>query len=163
MDELLGLLKAKTDVLKLLGQMWELLYIESKSPDVGIRRENLVRLLLRKEIGLEVEPAPPMERSWDFKVIIGEREKFYSLKTAEGPSAIKVAWNGFPSMQRARRHQFVHPILYIKNDRKRNEISVAVFDVSDLETVQREMGNAMWWMPRGGTNPRGFGISSRAV
>ncbi|MCS6770359.1 MAG: hypothetical protein NZ570_08000 [Candidatus Caldarchaeum sp.] len=91
MDELLGLLKAKTDVLKLLGQMWELLYIESKSPDVGIRRENLVRLLLRKEIGLEVEPAPPMERSWDFKVIIGEREKFYSLKTAEGPSAIKVA------------------------------------------------------------------------
>ncbi|MEM0443917.1 MAG: hypothetical protein QXX19_08975 [Candidatus Caldarchaeum sp.] len=50
MDELIALLKSRLDVLKFLGRAWDLLYLESKSPDVGIRRENLIRLVLENEL-----------------------------------------------------------------------------------------------------------------
>jgi len=32
-----------------------------------------------------------------------------------------------------------------------------------LERLKGEMGSKMWWVPRGGTNPRGFGISLMGV
>lgn len=163
MDKLIELLKVRRDALEFLGQVWELLYLEGKSPDVGIRRENFIRLMLENELNLKVEIAPPMERSWDFKVLIDDEARYYSLKTAENISPIKTAWNGFPTIERARRHQFKHPILYVKNDRRRREMSIFVFTVEDLLEIGRELRDRMWWIPRGGTNPRGFGISRLAV
>lgn len=163
MDELIALLKSRLDVLKFLGRAWDLLYLESKSPDVGIRRENLIRLVLENELKLKVTAAPYMERSWDFSVLIGNKERFYSLKTSEGVSPIKIAWDGFPSIERARMHKFMHPILYVKNSKRMKELAVYVFDVDDLKRVRRDLGDRMWWMPRGGTNPRGYGIATVAV
>lgn len=43
------------------------------------------------------------------------------------------------------------------------ELAVYVFDVDDLKRVRRDLGDRMWWMPRGGTNPRGYGIATVAV
>lgn len=161
-DPLINLLRGKPEVLKLLGRVWELLYIEGRSPDVGKRRENFVKLLLEYELGLEVESAPDTEREWDFRVRIDSNWYAYSLKTSEGLSTIKVAWNGFPSWQRAESYEFKHPILYIERDRGRSEINVYVFSPSLIDQVRRSMGRSFWWMPGGG-NPRGFGISTNAI
>ncbi|MEM4156655.1 MAG: hypothetical protein QXQ38_08055 [Archaeoglobaceae archaeon] len=37
------------------------------------------------------------------------------------------------------------------------------FDLEDLNSVKIELGDEMWWIPRSGTNPRGFGINTRAL
>ncbi len=80
-----------------MGRLWEILYIEGSTPDVGKRREHIIRTLLEMEFGLKVIPAPPMERDWDFQVILDEnRRQFYSLKITETVTTLKVAWNGFP-------------------------------------------------------------------
>ncbi|WP_342827481.1 ThaI family type II restriction endonuclease [Desulfurococcus sp.] len=147
----------------MLGRVWELLYIEGSAPDVGKRRENFIKLLLRYEFGLQVESAPDTERSWDFKVKIGNKRYTYSLKTTERPTTVKVAWNGFPSWERAESFSFKYPILYVTGDRSAKKIDIYVFTPELISKVRSEMGRAFWWMPRGDTNPRGFGISSEAV
>ena len=163
MDPLIKLFRQRIDTLELLGRVWELLYIEGNAPDVGKRRENFIKLLLRYEFGLEVESAPDTERSWDFKVKIGEQWYTYSLKTTERPTTVKVAWNGFPSWERAESFSFDYPILYVTGDRSAKRIDVYVFTPSLIDRVRTSMGRNFWWMPKGGTNPRGFGISTKAV
>jgi hypothetical protein len=162
-DPLITLLKSKPEVLELLGRIWEMLYIEGSTPDIGMRRQNVIQEMLREELGLEVNPAPSMERDWDFSISIGGEERRYSLKTTEEITTLKVAWNGFPSIERARRFKFKHPILYVTGDRKERKISIYVFEVEDLEELKKTMGDNMWWIPRSGTNPRGFGIKVKAI
>ncbi|MFZ8793905.1 MAG: hypothetical protein ACO2O2_08495 [Acidilobaceae archaeon] len=161
-DPLIHLLQRKPEVLKLLGRVWDILYIEGKGPEVGKRRENFIREILRRELGLQVNPAPPMERGWDFSIVVEGEERKYSLKTSESISIMKVAWNSFPSIERARRFRFKHPILYVTINRREGVISVYVFEVDDLEELKKEMGDGMWWMPKRG-NPRGFGINITAL
>jgi len=162
-DPLIQLLKSKPKVLELLGRIWELLYIEGSTPDIGKRREHVIRIMLEEELKLKVLPAPPMEREWDFSIMIEGEERRYSLKTTEDITTIKVAWNGYPSIERAQRFEFKYPILYICGNRKKGELSVYVFDVDDLVNLKKELGNSMWWIPKSNTNPRGFGIDSKAV
>lgn len=162
-DPLIRLLQQKPEALKLLGRVWDILYIEGRGPEVGKRRENFIKEMLRREFGLQVTSAPPMERGWDFSIVIGGVVKKYSLKTAEGSSTMKVAWNGFPSIERARRFRFEHPIIYVDMNRRNGEISVYVFEVDDLEELKKKMGDGMWWIPKKETNPRGFGINTTAV
>ncbi len=164
MDYVIQLLKSRPEILDLLGRLWEILYIEGSTPDIGKRREHVIRTLLETEFGLEVIPAPPMERDWDFQVILDENKKrFYSLKTTENVTTLKVAWNGFPSLERAGKFEFKYPILYVTANRKEKEISVYVFEVEDLESLKMEIGDDIWWIPRSGTNPRGFGINTQSV
>lgn len=162
-DPLIQILKSKPNVLVLLGKIWEILYIEGSTPDIGKRREHVIRIILEEEFGLKVEPAPPMEREWDFSVVIEGKERKYSLKTTETITTLKVAWDGFPSIERARKFEFKYPILYVTGDRRKREISIYVFRVDDLKELKEEMGDSMWWVPRSGTNPRGFGINTKAV
>lgn len=163
MDFLIRLLKSKPDVLKLLGRMWDVLYIEGSTPDIGIRRQHLLCIMLEEELGLKVTQAPSLEREWDISIMIEGEERKYSLKTTERISVIKVAWNGFPSIERARRFQFKYPILYISGNRKEKKISIYVFEVNDLEGLKNEIGDSMWWIPKNETNPRGFGININAL
>jgi len=53
--------------------------------------------------------------------------------------------------------------MYITGNRKEKEIAVYVFEPEDLNKLKEELGDDMWWIPRSGTNPRGFGINSHAV
>jgi len=163
MDFLIRLLKSKPDVLKLLGRMWDVLYIEGSTPDIGIRRQHLLCIMLEEELGLKVTQAPSLEREWDISIMIEGEERKYSLKTTERISVIKVAWNGFPSIERARRFQFKYPILYISGNRIEKKISIYVFEVNDLEGLKNEIGDSMWWIPKSETNPRGFGININAL
>jgi len=163
MDPLIQLLRKKPWVLELFGRIWEILYIEGSTPDIGKRREHVIRVMLQEEFGIKVNQAPPMEREWDFSIIINNKERRYSLKTTENITTVKVAWNGFPSIERARKFQFKYPILYVTGDRKEKEISFYVFEPEDLDELKEELGDDMWWIPKSGTNPRGFGLNSRAV
>jgi len=117
-DPLIQILKNKPEVLDLLGRIWEILYLEGSTPDIGKRREHVIRIMLEEEFGLKVNQAPPMEREWDFSIIIEGTERKYSLKTTEKITTVKVAWNGFPSLERARRFKFEYPILYVTGNRK---------------------------------------------
>ncbi|MHA1506435.1 MAG: hypothetical protein ACTSR0_04510 [Candidatus Asgardarchaeia archaeon] len=163
MDPIIKLLRKRLDVLNLLGKVWEILYIEGSTPDIGKRRENFIKMLLKEELMLKVIPAPSMEREWDFSVIIGGIKRTYSLKTTESITTVKVAWDGFPSIERARNFEFKFPILYITGNRSKKEIAVFVFETDDLESLKEEMGDDMWWVPKSGTNPRGFDINTKAV
>jgi len=163
MDPLIRLLRSKPDLVRLLGQMWDVLYIEGSTPDIGIRRQHLLCIMLEEELKLKVARASPLEREWDISIIIEYEERKYSLKTTERISVIKVAWNGFPSIERARRFQFKYPIIYISGNRKEKRISIYVFEVDDLEGLKNEIGDDMWWLPRRGTNPRGFGINTKTL
>lgn len=70
--------------------------IEGGTPDIGKRRENIIRAFLEIELGVKVISAPPMERDWDFQVVFIESgTQNYSLKTTENITTLKVAWNGF--------------------------------------------------------------------
>lgn len=162
-DPLIRLFKNKPDALELFGCIWEILYIAGTTPDIGIRREHVLRVMLEEEFGLKVNSAPPRAREWDFSIVVEGKEIRYSLKTTEGVATVKVAWNGFPSMQEARKFEFKCPILYITRDKKNRKISVYVFDVEDLKELKEEKGDTMWWIPKRGTNPRGFGINTKAV
>ncbi len=163
MDPLIRLFREKPEALELLGRVWEILYVEGSTPDIGKRREGFIRMLLEKEFGLEVAPAPSMEREWDFRVTIEGEERTYSLKTTETITTVKVAWNGFPSIERARKFEFKYPIIYVTGDRRQKVIAIYIFDLEDLKSLKEEMGDDMWWIPRRGTNPRGFGINKRAI
>ncbi len=163
MDPIIQLLKKNMMAVNILGRVWELLYIEGSSPDIGKKREHFIRLLLEKEFGLKIISAPSMEREWDLSINIEGKEKKYSIKTTEGMTTVKVAWNGFPSIERARKFIFKYPILYVTGNRVENEISIFIFDISDLEELKNEMGDDMWWIPSSSTNPRGFGINREAI
>ena len=163
MDPLIQLLRKKPEIMELFGRIWEMLYIEGSTPDIGKRREHVIRVMLQEEFGITVKQAPPMEREWDFSIIINNKERKYSLKTTENITTVKVAWNSFPSIERARSFQFKYPIMYITGNRKEKEIAVYVFEPEDLNKLKEELGDDMWWIPRSGTNPRGFGINSHAV
>ena len=162
-DPLIRILKERYEVLELLGRVWELLYIEGRAPDVGKRRENFIKLLFKYELNLEIISAPDTERSWDFRIKLGNRWRTYSLKTSERPTIIKVAWNGFPSWERVESFTYEYPILYIVGDRSSKVIEVFVFSRKLIKKLRRELDKDFWWVPRRGTKPRGFGISSRAV
>ncbi|MDI9641915.1 MAG: ThaI family type II restriction endonuclease [Archaeoglobales archaeon] len=69
----------------------------------------------------------------------------------------------FSQIERARKFEFKYPILYVSANRHTKEISVFFFDLEDLNSVKIELGDEMWWIPRSGTNPRGFGINTRAL
>lgn len=163
MDPIIQLLKKNMMAVNILGRVWELLYIEGSSPDIGKKREHFIRLLLEKEFGLKIISAPSMEREWDLSINIEGKEKKYSIKTTEGMTTVKVAWNGFPSIERARKFIFKYPILYVTGNRVENEISIFIFEISDLEELKNEMGDDMWWIPSSSTNPRGFGINRVAI
>lgn len=162
-DPLIKSLRERPDVLKILGSAWDILYIEGRAPDVGKRRENLLKLLFEKELGLKVSVAPSTERGWDISVTIGGEERRYSIKTSDQRGVIKVAWNGFPSIDKARKYEFKAPILYVIRERSENKISVFVFELEDIEKLRKELGDEMWWVPKSETNPRGFGLSNKAV
>lgn len=168
MDPLIELLaeKKQNDVLKILCYAWDVLYIEGRSPDVGKRRENLLRLILENELKLKVSVAPSTLKDWDISVKIGNEERRYSVKTREDCGIVKVAWNGFPSYERARRYEFKAPILYIirsRHEDRKNEVSVFVFEIEDIEHVKKKLGDKFWWIPQNRTNPRGFGLSKEAI
>lgn len=48
-------------------------------------------------------------------------------------------------------------------NRNKNEVSISVFDLDDIERLRNELGNNFWWIPKSETNPRGFGLTSIAV
>ncbi len=162
-DPLIKLFKEHNYAMEILGRVWELLYIEGNAPDIGKRRENFIKLLIQNEFNLEVEGAPDIERDWDFKVKINNKWYFYSLKTTERISTIKVAWNGFPSYERAELFIFKYPILYITGDRASKMIEIYVFTPRIIDNVKSKLNKDFWWIPRTGTNPRGFGISTKAI
>ena len=165
-DPIIKLFEENPDTLELLGRVWELLYIESSTPDIGKRRENFLKLLLRYEFGFIVEDAPDTERFWDFRIKINQDWYHYNMKTAEKAGTIKVAWDGFPSVERAESFSFKYPILYIVGNRSVKRIEVYVFSTELIYEVKNSMEQAklpFWWIPKNTTNPRGFGLSSEAV
>lgn len=119
---IIQLFKENPDVLELLGRFWEILYIEGSSPDIGRRRQNVIEILLEQELNLKTESSPRMIREWDLRVEEEGKKKRYSLKTTEGTATVKVAWNGFPSLERARKFDFKHPILYVIGNRENNRV-----------------------------------------
>lgn len=80
MDPIIRLFKEKPETLELLGRIWDILYIEGSTPDIGKRREMVIRMLLEKEFSLEVISAPPMEREYDFEVVIGRENSVTASK-----------------------------------------------------------------------------------
>ncbi|MEM2619167.1 MAG: hypothetical protein QW356_06760 [Candidatus Hadarchaeales archaeon] len=163
MDPIIAILKGRPDALRILGNAWDIFYVEGRAPDVGKRRENFFKLFLEKEFGLKVRSAPSTKREWDISIVIKGKKRKYSIKTAEGIGTLKIAWNGFPSIGRARKYRFKVPLLYIMRNRNKNEVSISVFDLDDIERLRNELGNNFWWIPKSKTNPRGFGLTSIAV
>jgi len=101
-----------------------------------------------------------VETSW---LKWGRHERKYGVKTAENINVIKVAWNGYPSLERAMKYEFKAPIIYILRDREKEEISVFLFEVEDVYRLKTEKKEKIWWIPRNGTNPRGFGLERETV
>lgn len=171
-DPIINLFENRKDLIILLGRVWQLLYFEGRSPDVGKRRENFIVTMLIYDFNLQVEQAPDTEKAWDFNILINGQKRYYSLKTAEASSrfpVIKVAWDGFPDKKSILKYNFKHDILYIQRIKKQNKIEMFVFDVHDLQALKQksmqneEKFNEIWWLPKSGTNPRGFGLQSNAV
>lgn len=154
-------MKSNKRFLELLEAAWGLFYFEGSSPDVGLRRQNFIRMALEKELGLEVEEAQPLERQVDLIVKTNDK-KAYSLKTMESVGTLKVSWNSYPDVERlkeaAKNFEFKAPILFIHRE------GIYVFEVDDIEEVRRELGfDGFWSIPSREVNPRGFGIKSGAV
>lgn len=162
-DPLIQIFNNNRSLLELLGRVWELLYIEGSSPEIGKRRENFIIMMLKYELKLDVERAPPTEPQWDFKVKIHGKWHYYNLKTTERISTIKVAWNGFPSPNRILSYKFKYPILYISVSRENGQLLMCVFRVNNINKVLSEKGIEFWQIPRQGTNPRGFGIRTSSI
>ncbi|WP_456327974.1 hypothetical protein [Archaeoglobus sp.] len=168
MDLIISLFKSNEQALEILGRAWEILYIEGSSPDVGKRREHFFRLLLEKEFNLKVIPTPPTAKEVDFYIETNKGKIGYSLKTTEGISTIKLSWDSFPGLskeeilKKAEKYPFTCPIVYVQGDRKRKKIAIYIFEPEDVELAKIECKN-FWWIPKTGTNPRGYGISSRGV
>ena len=161
-DPLILLIKSKPTFVELLEKAWGVFYFEGSGPDIGIRRENFFRTALEEELGLNVREAPPLERQVDFYVNIGGKWRPYSLKTMEKVGTLKVSWDSYPDVNKlkeaARKFVFKAPIIFICRD------GIYVFEVDDIEDVRNKLGFDLFWdIPSQEVNPRGFGISSRAV
>lgn len=158
MDPLISLLKRQRDVVEFIARGFKILSHIIKTPDVGKRRQELFIITLKKKFS-NVEEAGELEREVDFYLIVDDKKKPYSLKTVSNLSQLKVAWNGFPSKERIDKFQFTCPIVYIEEKE-----GLFVFELEDIESVKRELGfENFWWIPKSNTNPRGFGISRKAV
>jgi len=146
---------------KLIGVVWDLLYIEGRRPDVGARREHFVRTILRKELGLNITAAPELDRQLDFYVEIEGKQYPVSVKTLENIGVLKVAWNGHPSRDRAEEFEFSIPILFLT----RSGGGFYLFELDDIKKVRAELIFDAFWQPFADTsgNPRGFGIKGQAV
>jgi len=155
-DPLIALLRSQNKVLEFLAKGFKVLSDVIKTPDIGIRRQELFIATLKKH-GVIEEIQEQLGREEDFYLISEARRQAYSLKTAKSVGIIKVAWNGFPSAERVKNFQFTCPIVYVTKE------GIYVFELNDIESVKREMKfDEFWWIPTGG-NPRGFGISKKAV
>jgi len=161
-DPLIQRIKEKPELVRLLEKAWGIFYFEGSGPDIGIRRENFFRVALEEELGLNVKEAPSLERQVDFYVKIDEEWRPYSLKTMESVGTLKVSWDSYPDVSRlkeaARKFVFKAPIIFICRD------GIYVFEIEDLEDVRYRLGfDSFWAIPRQEVNPRGFGITSKAV
>ena len=168
MDLIISRFKSNERALEILGRAWEILYIEGSSPDVGKRREHFFRLLLEKEFDLKVIPAHSTAKEVDFYIVTKDGKVGYSLKTTEGISTIKLSWDSFPGLgerdilKKAEEYPFEYPIIYVQGDRKKKKIAIYVFESEDIELAKVKCKD-FWWIPKTGTNPRGYGISSKGV
>ncbi|MEN2975380.1 MAG: hypothetical protein ABDH32_07390 [Candidatus Caldarchaeales archaeon] len=157
MDSLICLLKDRQDVVEFLARGFKVLGEVIKTPDVGVRKQELFIATLNK-LGVVEEPGEQLGRKVDFYLCIGEEKKAYSFKTAKDVEVVKVAWNGFPSKERVKRFKFKSPIVYVIEE------GIYVFELDDIESVKKELNfNKFWWIPSNKTNPRGFGIKRGAV
>jgi len=161
-DPLIERIKGNVRFQELISKAWDIFYIEGRRPEVGVRRENFIKMAIQKELGLRLESAPSLERQVDFYVIISGRRRPYSLKTMESVGTMKVAWDSYPDVERlreaARCFEFKAPILFFHRE------GIYVFEVEDIERVRRELGfDGFWAIPRRDVNPRGFGIKGRAL
>lgn len=161
-DPLISKIKQNARFRELISRAWDIFYIEGRGPDVGIRRENFIRLAIQKELGLKIERAPSLERQIDFYVVVDGRKLPYNLKTMESIGTMKVAWNSYPNVEKlreaARSFKFKAPILFFHRE------GVYVFEIEDLEEVREELGfDDFWAIPRREVNPRGFGIKAGAL
>lgn len=146
---------------KLIGVVWDLLYIEGRRPDVGVRREHFVRTILKKELGYHITTTPELDRQLDFLVEIEGKQHPISVKTLEKIGVLKVAWDGHPSRDRAEEFVFNIPILFLT----RSGRGFYLIDLDDIKQVRAELPFDDFWQTfedRSG-NPRGFGIKGRAV
>jgi len=156
-DPLISLLKGRRDVVEFLAKGFKALSDVIKTPDIGMRRQELFIATLRR-LGIIEEAEEQLKREVDFYLKTDQGLKPYSLKTMKDVGIIKIAWNGFPSRERVESFRFTCPIVYITGK------GIYVFELEDIESVKEEMGfDDFWWIPGGTTNPRGFGISKGAV
>jgi len=156
-DPLISLLKDRSDVVEFLAKGFKALGDVIRTPDIGMRRQELFIATLRR-LGVVKEVEEQLKREVDFYLKTSRGLKPYSLKTMKGVGTIKIAWNGFPSRERVESFEFTCPIVYI------TEKGIYVFELEDIKSVKEEMEfNDFWWIPRRTTNPRGFGISKKAV
>ena len=167
-DIIIQLFENNREYLKLLGRAWEVLYFEGHSPDVGKRRENFIIQMLKKEFNLNIIQAADTEREWDFKIIREDgSERYYNLKTTEGYSILKLAWDGFPTVERILNFKFHYNILYVVGNRRTHTVEISVISIDDLKGIQKkttgETLEEYWWVPKSGTNPRGFGLNTKTV
>lgn len=170
-DPLIKIFQRNIDKTEILGEVWDVLYFEGNAPDVGKRRENFIVEMLRREFPddiLSVKQAPSKEKEWDIEVTFrGGLVKRYNLKTTEGFSTMKMAWDGFPSEERILSFEFKSDLLYVVKDG--NKIKICVIDTGTLNFLQKEIESdpsklrEYWSIPRENTNPRGFGLKGRAV
>jgi len=161
-DPLIQKIRKNKRFLELLGKAWGIFYFEGHGPDIGIRRQNFLRIAFEEELGLKIREAPSLERQVDFYIKINESDLPYSVKTTEDIGTLKVAWNSYPDVERlkeaARKFSFRSPILYVYKD------GICVFEADDIENLRRRLGfDDFWSIPRREVNPRGFGINGRAI
>jgi len=156
-DPLISLLKDKEDVVEFLAKGFKALSDVIKTPDIGMRRQELFIATLKK-LGVVEEAEEQLKREIDFYLKTEEGLKPYSLKTMKNVDTIKIAWNGFPSRERVESFEFTCPIVYV------TEKGIYVFELEDIKSVKEEMKfEDFWWIPKSTTNPRGFGIYKKAV
>lgn len=124
--------------------------------------------MLKKEFGLTIIQAPGTEREWDFKIIFKDgKERYYNLKTTEGYTTVKLAWDGFPTVDRILGFEFHYNILYVVGNKQEHTIEISIIDIDDLKEIQKKTTektlSEYWWIPKSGTNPRGFGLNTKTV
>lgn len=154
----------KPEFLELVERVWNIIYIEGSSPDIGRRRENFVKLALKYALGLTTEPPEhEMERQLDFYLVEGEKRHPYSFKSTDSHT-LKVAWDGNVTEERLANFVFTTPILMLyASSTKIRESGFYLFEVDDLTLTKFKLGDNFWSMPGQETNPRGFGVTGKSL